>query len=36
MARCITDVMATGKPKLNAILICKSSVQKKLAKNKRG
>lgn len=28
MERCIKHVMANGTPKLNAILICKSSIQK--------
>jgi hypothetical protein len=35
MERCVADVMASGKPKLNAVLICKSSIQKKLAKGKK-
>jgi len=29
MESCIKQVMARGTPKLNAILICKSSIQKK-------
>jgi len=29
MKDCISAVMAKGTPKLNAILICKSSIQKK-------
>jgi len=32
MERCIKDVMAQGKPKLTAILICKASIQKSKAK----
>jgi len=28
MERCIADVMKTGKSKLSAILICKTSIQK--------
>ena len=34
MERCIADVMAQGKPKLNAVLICKSSIQQSLSKKK--
>jgi len=29
MERCIQQVMATGKSKISAILICKSSIEKK-------
>ncbi len=34
MERCVKDVMAKGHDKLSAILICKTSVQKGLAKKK--
>jgi len=36
MDRCVQDVMAQGKKKLNAVLICKSSIQKSLAKKGKG
>lgn len=36
MARCITDVMAQGHDKLQAILICKASVQGTTKRGKRG
>lgn len=32
MERCVQQVMAQGHSKLRAILICKSSIQKSLAK----
>lgn len=35
MERCVKDVMAKGTPKLNAILICKASIQRAQSK-KRG
>jgi len=34
MERCVSDVMAQGHSKLHAVLICKSSIQKSLAKKK--
>lgn len=35
MDRCVKDVMATGKSKISAVLICKASIQKSLAKKQR-
>lgn len=34
MERCVSELVKSGKPKLTAILICKSSIQK-AAKKKR-
>jgi len=34
MERCVKDVMAQGKSKLSAVLICKSSIQKSKMRKK--
>jgi hypothetical protein len=34
MERCVSDLQAKGHSKMSAILICKSSIQKSLAKGK--
>lgn len=35
MERCVSDLTAKGYKKLNAILICKASIQKASAKGRR-
>jgi hypothetical protein len=35
MERCIADLQAQGKPKITSLVICKSSIQRSLAKKKK-